>query len=177
MAKGSAILRYLLFCIFFTAGASAIALSILIDPEIRNYYQSRLQLRQVEEGNVRMERLITQYDAQIQQLERDPNLLTKLQAFTFGHEPDSEGVILPKASEEQLAAAKEALFAELNKQKGAQLVPQWVHRCARTNNRRILFIAGCGLIVVTFIFFGTPHRHRRHRRRPDESPAPGKSKT
>ncbi len=166
MAKGSAILRYLLFCIFFTAGAGAIALSILIDPEISNYYQNRLQLRQAEEGNVRMERLIAQYDAQIQQIERDPNLLGKLETFTFGHEPDSEGVILPKASKEELAAAKEALFAELDEQKDAQLIPQWVHRCGQTNNRRILFVAGCGLIVVTFIFFGTPHRPRRHQRRP-----------
>ena len=41
MAKGSAILRYLLFCIFFTAGAGAIALSILIDPEISDYYRNR----------------------------------------------------------------------------------------------------------------------------------------
>ena len=163
MAKGSAILRYLLFCIFFTAGAGAIALSILIDPEIRNYYQSRLQLRQVEEGNVRMERLITQYDAQIRQLESDPNLLTKLETFTFGHEPDLEGVILPKASKEELAAAKEALFAELDEQKDAQLVPQWVHRCAKPKNRKVLFVAGCGLIVITFIFFGTPRRHRPHR--------------
>ncbi|MCD6393014.1 MAG: hypothetical protein J7M40_05855 [Planctomycetes bacterium] len=163
MANGSAILRYLLFCIFFTAGAAAIALSILIDPDIRDYYRNRLQLRQVEEGNVRMERLIAQYDAQIQQLERDPNLLGKLQTFTFGHEPDIEGVILPRASKEELAAAKEALFAELDEQKDAQLIPQWVHRCAQTNNRRILFVAGCGLILITFIFFGTPHRHRRHR--------------
>ncbi len=176
MAKGSAILRYLLFCIFFTAGAGAVALSILIDPEISNYYQSRLQLRQVEEGNVRMERLITQYDAQIQQLESDPNLLGKLETFTFGHEPDGEGVILPKASEEELAAAKAALFVELDAQSQEQLVPQWVHRCAQANNRRILFVAGCGLILITFIFFGTPHRHRPHRRRPDENPPPGKSK-
>ncbi len=163
MAKRSAILRYLLFCIFFTAGAGAVALSILIDPEISNYYQSRLQLRQVEEGNVRMERLIAQYDAHIQQLERDPNLLANLRTFTFGHEPDLEGVILPKASEEELAAAKEALFAELDEQKDAQLIPQWVHRCGKANNRRILFVAGCGLIVITFIFFGTPRRHRPHR--------------
>ena len=163
MAKGSAILRYLLFCIFFTAGAGAIALSILIDPEIGDYYQNRLQLRQVEETNVQMEKLIAQYDAQIQQLESDPNLLTKLQNFTFGHEPDIEGVILPKASEEELAAAKEALFAELDEQKDAQLVPQWVHRCGKPKNRKVLFVAGCGLILITFIFFGTPHRHRPRR--------------
>ncbi|RKY09422.1 MAG: hypothetical protein DRP66_02320 [Planctomycetota bacterium] len=176
MAKGSAILRYLLFCIFFTAGAGAVALSILIDPEISNYYQSRLQLRQVEEGNVRVKRLIAQYDAQIQQIEMDPNLLGKLQRFTFGHEPDLDGAILPKASEEELAAAKTALFAELNNQKGARLVPQWVHRCARTNNRRVLFVSGCGLLVITFIFFGAPRRHRPPRRKPDETPLPGRLK-
>ena len=172
MAKGSAILRYLLFCIFFAAGAGAVALSILIDPEISKYYQSRLQLRQVEEGNVRMQKLIDQYDLQIQQIERDPNLLTKLQTFTFGHEPDIEGVILPKASEEELAAAKEALFAKLDAQNQEQLVPQWVHRCGQPKNRKVLFVAGCGLIVVTFIFFGTPRRHRPHRRKPDETGPP-----
>ncbi len=163
MANGSAILRYLLFCVFFAAGAGAVALSMLIDPEISNYYQSRLQLRRVEEGNVRMERLIIQYDAQIQQLERDPNLLANLQTFTFGHEPDLEGGVLPKASKEELAAAKEALFARLDAQNQEQLVPQWVHRCGQPKNRKVLFVAGCGLILITFIFFGTPHRHRPHR--------------
>ncbi len=176
MAKGSAILRYLLFCIFFTAGAGAIALSILIDPEIGDYYKNRLKLTPTEKANERMERLIAQYDAQIQQLESDPNLLGKLHTFTFGHEPDIEGVILPRASEEELAAAKEALFAELDEQMDAQLIPHWVHRCGEANNRRILFVSGCGLILITFIFFGTPHRHRPHRRRPDENPPPGKSK-
>ena len=163
MAKGSAILRYLLFCIFFAAGAGAVALSILIDPEITNYYQSRLQLRRVEERNVRMERLIDQYDGQIRLLESDPNLLAKLQAFTFGYEPDIEGVILPKASKEELAAAKAALFAELDAQSQEQLVPQWVHRCAEPKNRKVLFVAGCGLLIITFIFFGTPRRYRPHR--------------
>ncbi len=163
MAKGSAILRYLLFCIFFAAGAGAVALSILIDPEISKHYHSRPQLRQIEKGNVRMERLIAQYDAQIQQLESDPNLLAKLQTLAFGHEPDLEGVILPRASKEELAAAKEALFAELDAQSQEQLVPQWVHRCAQPKNRKVLFVAGCGLLIITFIFFGTPRRYRPHR--------------
>ena len=167
MAKGSAILRYLLFCIFFAAGAGAVVLSMLIHPEIGKYYQSRLQLRRVEERNVRMERLIAQYDVQIRQIESDPNLLARLQTFTFGHEPDLEGVVLPKASKEELAAAKAALFAELDEQSQEQLVPQWVHRCAEPKNRKVLFVAGCGLILITFIFFGTPRRHRLHRRKPD----------
>jgi len=163
MAKGSAILRYLLFCTFFSAGAGAIALSLLIDPEISNYYHSRLQLRQVEEGNARMEKLIAEYDAQIRQIERDPNLLSKLQTFTFGHEPDLEGVVLPMASEEELAAAKAALLAELEEQEDEELIPQWVRRCSQPNNRRVLFVAGCGLVMINFIFFGTPRRHRfRH---------------
>ncbi len=170
MAKGSAFLRFILFSIFFAIGAGAITVSILIDPEVTGYYENISQLKQIEQGNERIERLMIQYDAQIAQIEKDPNLLGKLRAITLGVSPALEGAIVPKASKEQLAAAKEALLKDLKSQERTPAVGVWVQRCSEPNNRRVLFAAGCGLILITFIFFGTPRHYRPRRRRGENHP-------
>ncbi|HPD46824.1 MAG TPA: hypothetical protein P5279_08760 [Anaerohalosphaeraceae bacterium] len=153
-------MRYVLFCVFFTIGAGAIALSILVDPEISNYYQNRIHLARIEEGNARIRRLTEQYDAQIRQLRQDPQLLAKLQTITFGSEPVANGAVLPKASEESLNAAREALLKELKRQEQQPLTPAWVLRCKEPKNRKIIFVAGAALVLTTFIFFGTTPRRR-----------------
>ncbi|MBE0537840.1 MAG: hypothetical protein IH624_19440 [Phycisphaerae bacterium] len=153
-------MRYVLFCVFFTIGAGAIALSILVEPEISNYYQNRVHLGLIEEGNERIRRLTAAYEAQIVQLRQNPDLLVKLQTITFGRQPAGDGVALPKASDEHLTAAKEALLEELDKQTQQPLIPEWVHRCAEPQNRRVIFTAGAALLLTTFIFFGTTPRRR-----------------
>lgn len=163
MAKGIAFVRYVVFCIFFTVGTVAIAVSMLIDPEITQYYANVSQLRRVEVDNARIEKLLAEYNAQITQIERDPNMLVNLRAIALGDEPKTDGTVLPKASQEVLAQAKEALLSDMAQDKNARDIPLWVERCSIPNNRRILFVAGCGLILITFIFFGTP-RHYRHRK-------------
>jgi len=152
--------RYVLFCIFFTIGAAAIALSVLVDPEISNYYQNRVHLARIEEGNERIRHLTEQYDAQIKQLQQDPQLLAKLQTITFGRQPAADGAVLPTASDENLTAAKEALLKDLDRQKQQALTPDWVLRCAEPRNRKVIFTAGAALLLTTFIFFGTTPKRR-----------------
>ncbi len=153
-------IRFLLFCLFFSIGGAAIALSILIEPEIVNYYQNRVHLVRIEEANAQIRRLTEQYDAQIRHLQENPQLLAKLQTITFGRQPAAEGTVLPRASDEHLDEAKEALFKELARQERQSLTPEWVSRCADTKNRKIIFTAGSALVLVTFVFFGTTPRRR-----------------
>ena len=158
-------LRCVLFCIFFTGGATAIVLSALAD-ELAVYYEQRGIPARIEARNERIRRLCAQYEQQIAQLKADPSLAAKLKTFTFRDRPDAEDTAFPQASAADLAAAREALMQEIDGETVADPVPTWVRRCSETKNRRTLFVAGIGLILITFIFFGStrPETSRRKSR-------------
>jgi hypothetical protein len=174
MANGIAFFRCILFCMFFSIGAGTIAVSMLIHPEVSKYYQNISQLNQIDQGNKKIEKLITQYDAQIEQIEKDPNLLSKLKTITFGDEPALDGAVMPKASNEQLAQAKEALLHDLQVKDNKPIIPIWVQRCREARSRRILFTSGCALILTAFIFFGTPRHYKPRRRTTKPADSPGR---
>ena len=167
MAKGIAFVRFVFFCIFFAIGAGAITLSMLVDPELTRYYRNISNLKQIERGNKRIAKLLTEYNAQIAHIEKDPNVLVNLRTIALGDAPTIDGAVLPRASEEQLAQAREALLQDLHSESDAPPIPIWVQRCTEPRNRKILFVSGAGLTLVTFIFFGTP-RHYKPRRRRDK---------
>jgi len=155
MRTAALFLRFVCFCIFFTIGAAAIVLSILIEPEIGTYYQNRLHLARIDEANARIRRLTEDYDTQIRNLREDPQRLVMLQAITFRQKPVTDGAVLPKASDEKLNAAKEALLREIAQQENQALTPAWVLRVAEPRNRQVTFTAGAALVLTTFIFFGS----------------------
>jgi hypothetical protein len=156
MAKIAAVVQYILFCVFFAAGAGAIALSMLVEPEILDYYRNRALLSQIEADNEQIKSLTAKYDAQIREIRKDPNILSILEPITFGTEPVADDTAFPTASNEQLAAAEQVLLENLNRKPDEANIPQWVTRCAETKNRKVLFFAGSALILITFIFFGSP---------------------
>ncbi len=153
MEKSVAILRYILFCVFFAAGVAAMALAILAD-ELGAYCDSKILLTQaIERDNPRIERLIADYALQIDHIQSDPNLLARLRRVTLGHKLQAEDTAYPQASSEQLKAV-EKLFAELDKPAPAPSRPQWVERISAARNRQAMFFSGAGLILVAFVFFG-----------------------
>ena len=151
MAKSVAILRYVLFCVFFAAGVAAMALAILAD-ELHTYCNSKILLTQIDRDNLRIERLIADYAQQIENIHSDPNLLTRLRRVTLGHKLQAEDTAYPQASKEQLKAV-EKLFAELDKPAPPPSLPQWIERISAARNRQVMFFSGAGLILVAFIFF------------------------
>ena len=70
-------------------------------------------------------------------------------------EIDSEDVIHPKASSESLNSAMLALEQTIDVQPPRVELPEWIRRSCEPQTRKILFAAGAGLIMITFIFFGT----------------------
>ena len=154
MGRSSAILRFVLFCIFFSVGAGAIALSILAE-EIETYFANRRTYAQTLEMNERIEKLIAEYEAQIEEIEKNPEILKKLERITFGAVEGEEGSEHPRAAVEQLAAARAALLEEMEGKKEEKMIDKWVGRIVEPKARMRLFFAGAGLVLITFMFFGT----------------------
>ena len=154
MGRSSAILRFVLFSIFFSVGAGAIALSILAE-EIETYFANRRTYAQTLEMNERIEKLIAEYEAQIEEIEKNPEILKKLERITFGAVEGEEGSEHPRAAVEQLAAARAALLEEMEGKKEEKMIDKWVGRIVEPKARMRLFFAGAGLVLITFMFFGT----------------------
>ncbi|MCK4959920.1 MAG: hypothetical protein KAT00_10980, partial [Planctomycetes bacterium] len=144
-----------LFCVFFSVGASAIVLSILTD-ELQQLYDGRAVLQNQQADSDRIAALIDDYDGQIRFINEDPNVLKRLEHATFGTEPVAEDTAFPRASDERLEAARKALLEETDTQQDSSAPPAWLERCTQPRFRQSLFIAGAGLVLITFIFFGTP---------------------
>ena len=154
------ILRFILFCIFFTIGATAIVLSVLAE-EIEDYYEQRGVPGLMEADNERIRNLAAKYEDQVAAIKATPSILKNLEHITFGSQPSAEGTTFPNASPGQLSAAKEALVENVNRRVAPSQLPEWVRRCKDPNSRLTIFVAGMGLVLITFIFFGTPSRRKQ----------------
>lgn len=151
MARKTDILRLILFCIFFSVGAGAVALSLLAG-ELKVYYENKQALWRIEHANREVEQLTERYTQQIEQIERDPNQLRKLRWAVLGEEPNEPGKVFPQVDARELARVMAVI--ETMQEPEPNMVPPWVKRSNQVNMRYGLFFAGAGLIVTTFIFFG-----------------------
>ena len=148
------ILRTLLFIIFFSIGATALSGSILCDDLIR-YYHNRQRLKAKEELSNRLRSLNIDYDALLQNLEKDPNLLECIAPLVLGMERNDVNTIYPKATEELLEAVKKALEEDSSQQSTEPVIPDWLIRCGEPIRRVILFLAGVFLVLISFIWLGS----------------------
>jgi hypothetical protein len=62
--------------------------------------------------------------------------------------------VYPRAAAEQLAAAREALEKNDEQKTAEQPLPQYLQRLSHPLYRIIMFICGCGLVLIAFICFG-----------------------
>lgn len=154
------IIRALLFVVFFSVGAAALSFSVLCEDLLR-YYHNKQLLRAAGESSNRLESLNADYDALLWQLEEDPNLVRRIAPATLGTEPADANAVYPKATAEQLAAARKTLTEDLNKQSDEQEMPHWIIRCGEPYRRIILFLAGAFLVLISFIWFGSTGRPSR----------------
>lgn len=153
--KTYTLLGGVLFSIFFGVGLAAAAASILA-AEALELYMVQIKLEQTQEANLRIEKLINDYRVLISAVEQDPNILARLSTVTLGAEPEEDDVAYPKASGEQLAAAKQVTLEKIKYESGDEpAIPLWVLRCVRPWSRICLFFAGTGLVIVAFTCFGT----------------------
>jgi hypothetical protein len=155
MHKLALTIRLLVFAIFFLAGSSAIVLSILAEPELKNYYQSRAALAQIRQQNEKIHSLISQYDVLIGRIESEPNILDRLIPLTFGHTPQAADTAFPQVQDDALKAETEKLVKQIETPAPTESMPNWFTRLLKPKIQRGLFLSGAGLILITCIFFAT----------------------
>ena len=147
------ILRTLLFVVFFSIGATAMYASIICNELLIGLYHKRQLLKAKQEDTNRLESLKADYDAVLEQVKKDPNLIKRIAPATLGTEPDDEETIYPKATAEQLDAARKVLTEDSDRQVNEPMIPVWLARCSEPLQRVVLFLSGGFLILVSFVCF------------------------
>ena len=151
------ILRTFLFVVFFSIGAAALSCSILCNDLLR-YYRNKQLLKTAEVSLNQLESLNTDYDALLQQLQKDPNFVRRIAPATLGTEPEDADAIYPKATGEQLAVARRVMTKEPDQEPAEPVMPGWLTRCSEPFRRTMMFFSGGALILISFICFG-PAKH------------------
>jgi hypothetical protein len=153
-------IRLLLFVILFSIGAVSLAVATLY-PDLVRYYQYKQILNSSRESVEQLELLNARYDALLKNIEADPNILSRVAGTIAGVEPADANVIHPRATAEELAAAKAAL-EKYDDESTAEQLPEYMQRLAQPRYRISMFICGCGLVLVAFICFGPANESRRN---------------
>ena len=129
--------------------------------ELVQHYHNRGALKAAEESTNKLESLKADYDALLQRLKKDPNMVDRIGPATLGTEPADANAVYPKATVEQLAAARKAAAKDSNQQLMEPVVPDWLRRCGEPRRRIILFLSGAFLILISFVCFGPAKRKSR----------------
>ncbi len=151
-------IQAVLFVLFFSVGAASLSSSILCD-DLVQYYQNKELPGQAQESLSRLRSLNADYDVLLARLEEDPNLFKRLVPATLGPDPNlhDPNTVYPRATAEQLAAARRALMAESNESgpghAAGSTMPEWLRRISEPRRRTMLFICGVVLILTSFVCF------------------------
>jgi len=140
------------FVLFFSVGATALSSSILCD-DLVQYYRNKELLEEARESLDRLESLNADYDALLQRLEEDPNLIRRLAPVTLGPRHEDANAIYPRATAEQLAAARKALMEKSSSGSTVSATPEWLSRCSEPRRRTALLVCGVALILTSFVCF------------------------
>ena len=145
--------RTLLFVVFFSVGAAAVAASALYSDFVR-HYRNKHYLNQAKRLTLKLESLNDDYAAALMRIEEDPNIIKRLAPAAMGVENIDPNTVSPRATPQDLAAAKKALARIVEAEPNEPPIPQWIERCREPKQRTYLFAAGAALILVSFTFFG-----------------------
>ncbi len=147
------LINLILFMICFTIGISAIFCAICCD-EILNYFQQNIRTAQLTEANIAIKEMDQRTIALISQIEENPEILKRLVPITMGIDPNEPNIISPTVSNYNYQLAKGIIATQKKKDIHRTSIPNWLLRCNSPTSRKILFFAGCGMILVCFTFFG-----------------------
>ncbi len=142
-----------MFVILFSIGAVSLALAVLY-PDLLRYYRYNQLLQSARQSVADLESLNARYDALLKNIEEDPDILSRAAPAVIGAEHVDANAVYPHATAEELAAARDALEKYDQKKAAEQPLPQYLQRLGRPRYRIIMFVCGCGLILIAFICFG-----------------------
>ncbi|MHC4169952.1 MAG: hypothetical protein ACYSWQ_23635 [Planctomycetota bacterium] len=156
--QGRNVIRAILFVVFFSIGAGSLSISILCDDLVR-YYRDTELLAAAEESLDKLESLNADYDAVIEMLQSDPddpNSVKHLARVTLGPEHRDPNTVYPRATADQLAAARRVLaYSDDSASAEAESsMPKWLRRSSEPRRKLTLFICGVVLILTSLVCFG-----------------------
>ena len=146
------VFHLLFFVVFFSIGAVALGGAVLCDDFIQ-YCRNKSLLQQAQASLTRLESLNAEYDALLEELEKDPDLLQRIVPVTLGTEPNDPNTVYPKARAGELAIARKTLMAQAEQEPAAPAIPTWLQRCSDPPKRIALFIAGASLVLISLVCF------------------------
>jgi hypothetical protein len=147
-----AFLHFFFFMTFFSIGAGALGTAVLCNDFVQ-YCRDRQSLRDSELSLKHLESLNREYDALLQQLESDPDVLKRIAPVTLGTPPTDPNTAYPKARAEYLAGARKTLIEQAQQDPTPLEVPVWLQRCSEPAKRMMLFIAGASLVLISLVCF------------------------
>jgi len=168
MQKSQGIIHFLLFVLFFSAGAVALGGAVLSDDLVR-YWRNKQLLADAQESIERLKSLNAEYDALLVELEKDPNALKRVAPAILGTEPADPCTAYPRARAQELAIARRALLDEAEQAEARVVVPQWLERASEPRRRMALFISGAGLVLISLVFFTSDAPPKRKRPNPSSA--------
>ena len=145
------IIRVIFFILFFSIGAASMGVSVLCE-DLLDYYQNLRYIDSARQSIEKVRALTEDYDALLSQLENDPNLVRRLIQATVGIEQDEPNTVHPRATPEELAAARDAL-TNADEKSAQPDIPRWLIRSIKPQKRRMLFLSGIALILIAFVCF------------------------
>ena len=146
--------RAFLFTVFFGIGIAALGFSVLLQRDLFGYYQNKRLIESAERTLDRLESLNSDYEALLERVDKDPNLIENIAPAIVGTESREANTVYPKAPARKLAAARKALAEELTDKASEPNLPEWLIRCSEPRRRTLLFLAGASLIILSFVCFG-----------------------
>ncbi len=145
-------IRVIFFILFFSIGAASLGISVLCDEDLFDYYQNLRYIDTARQSIEKARALNEDYDALLSRLENDPNLVGRLAQATVGIEQNEPNTVHPRATTEQLAAARDAL-TDPDEKSAEPDIPRWLSRCIEPQKRRTLFLSGIALVLIAFVCF------------------------
>lgn len=146
--------KLIFFTIFFSIGTAALTTAVLYQDLLR-YYQYNYLLRQAEQSLTNLKELNEEYEELLNNLQADPQMLDRAAMAVLGLKPDDPNSVYPKASPEQVAAAKQALSQASEDKFDQPQIPVWLERIGEPRKRLSLFLTGGALVILAFVGFGT----------------------
>ena len=125
----------------------------MLTQEWVDLYTIKSKAHHIEQANLKIEALNRDHQTLIGQIRSDPNILKRLDTVVLGTLPAEANSPVPAVTTQQLQKAK-AVLAEDDSEQPDITPPRWLARCNSRQSRLILFIAGSGLILVSFACFG-----------------------
>jgi hypothetical protein len=147
--------RAAFFSLFSAIGILSVTLAVL-GPEWKNLYKIKAATKQSEQNNRKIEQIMRDQEELISRINKDPNMLKRLVPANLGQKPEEPNMPAVEITTDTLTQARAVLEwsnDDENPRVSQERIPARLQRATLKMSRVILFAAGTGLVLVSFVCF------------------------